>query len=313
MPVLAGKEITLNGLGLMRFTLRTGESLPQEEIFKVLKAALAAGVNVWNAADFYGTPENNSLHLMNRYFTANPEDADKVVLCIKTGLLNLAPVKMDCSAAGLRGFLDNALRILDGKKNIDILGCARIDPAIPVEESVRALAQFREEGLIGGIQLTEVGPDTIRRAVAVTKIDMVEAEISLWATDVFQNGVVEVCAEHDIVLEAHTPLGAGMLTGKIKRLDDLPENDHHQVEKLAKEKGWTTPRLALSWIKTKSKLPGMPVIVPIPGARSVERLLENSQDILLASIELEAIDTVLKQFPVAGARFPPAAQAFNEY
>jgi pyridoxine 4-dehydrogenase len=298
----------------------------------VLKAAIATGVNVWNAADFYGTPENHSLHLMNRYFTANPEDADKVVLCIKTGLIDLSPVKMDCSAVGLRGFLDNALRILDGKKNIDIFGCARIDPAIPVEESVRALAQFREEGLIGGIQLTEVGPDTIQRAVAVTKIDMVEAEISLWATDVFQNGVVEVCAQHDIVLEAHTPLGAGMLTGNIKSLDDLPENDHHrmfprwqpdtfaknrllvdEIEKLAKQKGCTTPQLALSWIKTKSKLPGMPVIVPIPGARSVERLIENSQETPLASIELEAIDTVLKQFPVAGARFPPAAQAFNEY
>lgn len=93
-----------------------GLQVPDEEIFKLLRVALAAGVTLWNGADFYGTPDANSLHLMNRYFTAYPEDADKVVLCIKSGIKSMGAFSMDCSATGLRGSVDNALKILDGKK-----------------------------------------------------------------------------------------------------------------------------------------------------------------------------------------------------
>jgi pyridoxine 4-dehydrogenase len=243
---------------------------PDEKAFKVLKAALAAGVNVWNGADVYGTQHNNSLHLMNRYFTAYPEDADKVVLTIKSGVADMRTFTMDCSPPGLRKFVDNAITVLDGKKKIDIFGCARVDPNVPIEESVKALAELKEEGKIGGIQLTEVKADTIRRAASVTKIDMLEAEVSIWATEVFGNGVAEACAELGITLVAHTPLGAEMLTGKIKSLDDMPANYRHhprfqpetfpknllladELNKLAKVKGCTTAQFALSWIKSQSR------------------------------------------------------------
>ncbi|KAF9889191.1 hypothetical protein FE257_007504 [Aspergillus nanangensis] len=328
MPSLAGKEITQNGLGLMRLSYLADDELA----FRVLKTALNAGVNVWNGADFYGPPENNSLHLMNRYFTKYPEDADKVVLTIKSGLVSMKTFTMDCSRAGLRGFVDSALKILDGKKKIDLFGCARVDLEVPVEESMKALAELRDEGKVGGIQMSEVRADTIRRAASVTKIDMVEAEVSLWARDVFENGVAETCAELGVVLVAHTPLGAGMLTGAIKTLDDLPEDSHHRrfprfqpenfeknillvqgLNEMADAKGCTLPQLALSWIKAQSRRPGMPMIVIIPGARSEARVLENVQDIELTQDDLDKINSILESFPVVGERYPPAAAKLNEY
>lgn len=288
-------------------------------------------MTVWNGADFYGTPENNSLHLINRYLTAHPEDADKFVLCIKSGLRDHATYKMDCSPAGLREFALRALNILNGTMSkIDIFGLSRVDPNIPVEESVKALAELRDEGKIGGIQLTEVRAETIRRAASVTKIDMVEAEISLWSTEVFSNGVVEACAEHGIVLVAHTPLGGGILTGKYESWDDLPpmmksrprfapENFENnvklirKVKEMASSKGCTPAQLALSWVKKKGIEPGMPVIVPVVGARTPETVLENAKDVELTDADMKQIQDILQSFPVQGDRWPAGPAKLNEY
>ncbi len=152
---------------------------PDEKAFKVIKAALAAGVNVWNGADFYGTPENNSLHFMNRYLTAYPEDADKVVLTIKGGIRDMRTFTMDCSPEAAWEFVERANAIIDGKKKTDIFGCGRVDKNVPIEDTVGALAELVKECKIGGIQLSQVSANTIRRAVKVAKIDVVEAEISL--------------------------------------------------------------------------------------------------------------------------------------
>lgn len=300
--------------------------------FKVLKAALANGANVWDGADFYGTPDANTLHMLNRYFTAYPEDADKVVLCIKSGVVNMATFELDGSAEGMRRMVDKCNEILDGKKKIDIFGCARVVPGVPIEVTVEALGQLVKEGKIGGIQLTEVSAATIRRAVKIHKIDAVEAELSLWASEVLSNGVAETCGELGIPIMSYYPLGAGMLTGKIQSLDYFPENNHHrhfprfqeenfkknldlvnELQKLAKKKGCTTSQLALSWIKSLSRRPGMPLIIPIPGARSEERVAENCKDIPLAEDDLDEINAILATFPVMGARWPEAAAKLNEY
>lgn len=308
------------------------DPVPDEVAFKVLKAALAHGANVWNGADFYGTPDANSLHLLNRYFTAYPEDAEKVVICIKSGVVDMATFQLDMSAEGMRKMVDNANKILDGKKKLDIFGPARVVAGTPVEETVGALGEMVKEGKIGGIQLVEVGAETIRRAAKVHRIDMVEAEVSLWATEVLHNGVAETCGELGIVISAHTPLGAGMLTGKIQTPDHFHEKDHHrkfprfvpenfpknlalvnELQKVAKAKGCTPPQLALSWIRAQSKRPGMAFMVPIPSARSESRIPENCKDVDLTEEDLKEIDVILANFPVAGGRFPPAAQRFNEY
>ena len=296
-----------------------------------MRKALKCGANVWNGADFYGTPDANSLHLINRYFTKYPEDAGKVVLCIKSGVTDMATFQMDGSPEAMRRMVDSCNQILDGKKSIDVFGCGRVDPQVPIETTVEALGQLVKEGKIGGIQLSEVRAETIRRAAKVHKIDMVEAEISLWATDIFTNGVAETCADLGIVVVGHTPLGAGMLTGQISKIEDMA-NDYHrffprfqgenfkrnldlvqELKKLAQSKGCTPPQLALSWIKSHNGQPGMPFILPVAGARSEGRVEENCKDVEITAKDLEQINGILDSFPVAGDRYPTSAAKLTEY
>jgi pyridoxine 4-dehydrogenase len=187
---------------------------------------------------------------------------------------------------------------------------------------MKVLQDLVNEGKIGGIQLSEAKAETIRRA----------AKVSLWATDIFENGVAETCAQLGITVVAHTPLGAGMLTGQIKSLADMPANDHHrhfprfqpenlqknldlvvELSKLADSKGCTTAQLALCWIKSRSKTPGMPVIIPVFGSRSEERVKENTKEVDLTAADLKAIDNILDSFPVAGHRYPEAAAKLAKY
>ena len=239
---------------------------------------------------------------------------------------------LDCSPTAVRNFVDSANKILDGKKRIDIFGCGRVDKKVPIEDTVGELAKLVNEGKIGGIQLSEVSAVTIRRAAKIAKIDMVEAEISLWATDVFENGVAETCAELGITMIAHTPLGAGMLTGQIKSLDDMPANDYYRffprfqpenfdtnlqlvvkLEEIAREKGCTPAQLALAWIKGQSGRPHMPLFVPVAGARSEERVKENATEVSLSEFEFAAIKRILDSFPIVGGRYPAAAAGLTEY
>lgn len=282
-----------------------------------------------NGGDFYGLPTSNSLHLMNRYFTAYPEDATKVVFCLKTGIVDLRTFSLDTSPAHMRSAAENALKILDGKKSIDVFGPCRVDPNVPIEDTIAECAKLKAEGLIGGIALSEVSADTIRRAAKVAKIDMVEAEVSLWSTDIFSNGVADACAELGIIVTAHTPLGAGMLTGAIRSPDDL--SDFHrmfprfqpavfdknlelvdEVGKLAQKKGCTSAQLALAWVKIKGK-DGKPFVVHVAGARSVERVKENSADVELDAGDLKKIEEILASFPLEGARSPGFLAKHLEY
>ncbi|GAW20846.1 hypothetical protein ANO14919_103580 [Xylariales sp. No.14919] len=331
MPTLVGKKVSNNGLGLMRLT-SPGANIPDEDAFALLKAAIAAGVNCWNGADFYGTPANNSLHLLSRYFAAYPEDADKVVICIKSGIVDIRTFSLDCSPESVRKFVANANNILGGKKKIDVFGMARVDPKVPLKDTIGALAALVAEGAIGGIQLSEVGPETIRRAVSIAKIDMVEAEVSLWAPEIFGNGVAATCDELNIPIVAHTPLGAGMLTGKFRSPDDLEPNDHHRffprfrpenfhknlelvdaLNKIARSKDCTSAQLALNWVKLQSKKPGVPPLIPVFGARTLDRVAENTKNIDLTDKDLQKIEEILASFPVAGTRFPALAMKLVEY
>jgi len=160
-----GNLIINNALPSTGFTW-PGATLTEVQSFAILKAALAAGVSVWNGADFYGTPEKNSLHLMQRYFAARPEDADKVVPTIKSGIRDMSTLTMDTLPAFMRQQAATANRILAGTKRVDLFGPGRIDEKTPVEETVKALAEMVAAGEIGGIQLSEVDADTIRRAAA---------------------------------------------------------------------------------------------------------------------------------------------------
>jgi pyridoxine 4-dehydrogenase len=146
---------------------------------------------------------------------------------------------------------------------------------------------------------------------------------SSFATEVLHNGVAAACAQYNIPLIAYSPIGKGMLSGKIRKVDDIvgfdmlkhfprfqPDNLAtnlqlvEKVEEMAKKKGCTPAQLAINWTIALSRRPGMPVIIPIPGATTVERVEENSKLVDISDEEMKEIDEILAKFETAGARYP---------
>ena len=168
-----------------------------------MKTAVDNGAIFWNGGTFYGPPAANALQLLNAYFKHYPEDAAKVVISIK------GPRRGD--EGSVRRTVEECLRVLDGKKSLDIYQCARVDPAVPIEETIRVFAQLIKEGKMGGISLSEASAEDIRRAASVHKINCLEVEFSLFATEIMHNGVAETCAELGIPIIAYSPLGRGFL------------------------------------------------------------------------------------------------------
>jgi len=178
-----------------------------------MRCALSHGANFWNGGELYGRPERNSLHLLNEYFTKYPEDAEKVVLSIKGGLA-LGELRPDGSEENVRRSIDECLRVLDGKKSLDLFECARVDPNTPIEVSIKVMAEYIKEGKLGGISLSEVSAESIRRAAKVHKISAVEVEFSCTCPDILQNGIASTCAELEIPIAAYSPLGQGLLVSE---------------------------------------------------------------------------------------------------
>ncbi|KAK4986313.1 hypothetical protein LTR66_007905 [Elasticomyces elasticus] len=320
MPSLVNKEVGSTGYGLMGLTWRP-QPQPQEKSFAAMRAALSSGANFWNGGELYGSPERNSLHLLNEYFTKYPSDAEKVVLSIKGGLKRGAMVP-DGGEQNVKRSVDECLKVLDGKKSLDIFECARIDPTTPIEISIRTLATYIEAGKLGGIGLSECSAQSIRRASKVHKIASVEVEFSLWCTEILENGVAKACAELGIPIIAYSPLGRGFLTGQIKSFEDLPEDDFRralprfqpdvfdknlelvkELQNVADKKGCTSGQVSIAWVKAQSEKPGMPTIIPIPGATTEERVKENMVDVELSNNDLLEIDEILKRCAVIGGRY----------
>lgn len=320
MPQLVGKEVGSTGYGLMGLTWRP-KPQPKEASFKAMKTALEAGCNFWNGGEIYGTADFNSLHLLEEYFTKYPEDAEKVVLSIKGGVTY--GFQIDGTPEGVRRSMDNCLKILNGKKSIDIFEYARVDKNVPLETTLKTLEEeYVNTGKLGGIGLSEVSATTIEKAVKITKIAAVEVELSLWSTDIFQNGIAETCAKHNIPVVAYSPIGRGMLSGHLKKPEDIPDGDMRkamprfqpgtfdknlelvkELEKIAKEKGCTPAQLAIGWTKYLSKKDGNPEIIPIPGATTEARVSENSKNVTLKAEEVAEIEKILKSFTVEGGRY----------
>ncbi|CAM6122405.1 unnamed protein product [Calypogeia fissa] len=327
MPTLVGKPVGATGFGLMGLTWRETPP-PLEQAFSAMTAALKNGANFWNGGEYYGPPNRNSCHILNGYFKEHPEAAEKVVLSIKGGSERggLAP---DGSEKNVRASVEECLRVLDGTKTIDIFECGRVDAKTPIEVTMGALKKLIDEGKIGGIGLSEVGANTIRKAAAAAPITAVEGELSLWAIDNIENGVLSTCAELGITFVAYSPLGRGALTGQMKRYEDVPEEVKHYpkyqkdvleknlklvelLESIAKKKECTLPQLALAWVKYLSGKPGMPVIIPIPGATTEARVNENTKNVAISDEEAKEIDAILDVHAVRGDRYSGAVHAWTE-
>jgi pyridoxine 4-dehydrogenase len=262
-----------------------------------------------------------NLQLLNRYFTKYPEDASRVILSVK-GCFDLATLTPEGSPEGVRKSVDNVLRILDGKKKVDIFECARVDRNTPIETTISTLAEYVKEGKIGGIGLSEASAQTIRKAHTVHPIAAVEVEFSLWSTEIKSNGVASTCAELNIPIVAYSPLGRGFFTGEIKSPNDFPEGDFRRhmdrfqpdvfyknmelvdkVKAIAERKGCTPAQLALGWVRAHNGKEGMPTIIPIPGATTAERIVENMKEVELSEADMAEIDKMLESITVLGGRY----------
>ncbi|GAB1212460.1 hypothetical protein ATERTT37_001599 [Aspergillus terreus] len=299
MPEIGGKEVGPIGFGLMGLTWRATPPT-QEQAFAAMRAAIKNGCTCWNGGEFYGPPDYNSLVLLERYLEKYPEDADKIVLNIKGGA-NPKTHQVDASPENTRRTLDDCIAQLKGRKKIDMFEFGRRDPAVPLDVTFGLIEkEYIQTGKIGGIALSEVRAETIHEAVKHTNVVAVEAELSL-----------------------------GMLTGQFKKFDDLPQDSLllsfnfprfrrenfeknvqlvEKVEEIAKKKGCTPAQLAINWTRALSRRPGMPTIIPIPGATTTERVEENSKLIDISDAEMAEIDDILTKFTPAGGRYPEIFQ-----
>ena len=306
--------------------------LPDEECFEAMKAAIDAGATFWNAGVFYGRGpqcEPFNLHLIARFFTCYPELADKVFLSVKGGVnMKFQP---QADPEFLRKDVEGVLQALDGKKKLDMFECARVDPNVsihspvfssdyfsPIEISINALSQMVKEGKFDHIGLSEVSAESIRRAHKIHPIATVEIEYSLWATEAKANGILDTTKDLGIAIIAYSPLGRGMLTGKWRTFEDVPqhlreyfprfsrENFQHNlqflhiIDEIARKKSATPAQIAIKWVLTVDDH-----IIPIPGAVTVGRVKENMRaaDVELTEDELAELNRFVEQTEPRGGRY----------
>lgn len=175
-----------------------------------MHAAAQNGCTWWNAAEFYGTPEYNSMTIIKHYFTKYPEDADKITLFFKGGT-DLQAVKPDGSPEGIRRSIDNILSQIGGVKKVDGFACARRDASVPFETTLSVIQkEYIDTGKIGGVYLSECSAETIHEAVKHAKILAAEVELSMFTPDILSNGVAAACAQHNIPIQAYSPIGRGV-------------------------------------------------------------------------------------------------------
>jgi len=288
-----------------------------EESIATIHRALELGITFFDTADMYGPHTNEEL--LGRALKGRRE---QVIIATKFGIVR-DPDKPDFRGiSGKPGYVrkacEGSLRRLDVDV-IDLYYQHRVDPDTPIEETVGAMAALVREGKVRFLGLSEAGAETIRRAHAVHPITALQSEYSLWTRDP-EKEVLGVCRKLGIGLVPYSPLGRGFLTGKIKKPEDLPNDDYRRttprfqgenfqrnldlverVTTIAREKKCTPAQLALAWVLAQGN-----DIVPIPGTKRRKYLQENigALDVDLSSADLARIDQVAPREAFAGARYP---------
>ena len=316
-----GLEVSAQGLGCMGMTHAYGGGDEQSGL-ETIHRALELGVTFLDTAEVYGPYTNEQL--VGRAIAGR---RDEFEIATKFGFVINPEQPSDRTVDGRP---ENARRACDGSlkrlgiDHIDLYYQHRVDPNVPIEETVGAMAELVEAGKVRFLGLSEASPETIRRAHATHPITAVQSEYSLWTRDP-EAEVLETLRELGIGLVAYSPLGRGFLTGQIRSFDDLPEDDWRRtnprfqqealqenlkladrVRELAEEHRLTPAQLALAWVMAKGE-----DIVPIPGTKSPRRLEENAAaaEIDLSLEDVEELDNAVSPDSVRGNRYPEQMMA----
>jgi len=312
----SGLEVSTIGLGCMGMTYAYASRRVRDEVraASTIERALELGVTFFDTADAYG-PETNE-DLLRRALAGR---LGEVQIATKFGFAYDDPTRIiDGRPEHVVRSCEGSLRRL-GIDTIDLYYLHRVDPDVPIEETVGAMAQLVASGKVRHLGLCEVGAATLRRAFSVHPVAAVQSEFSLWTRDP-EREILPTLRELGVGFVAYSPLGRGFLTGAIKSFDDLLEEDWRRqnprftpenlprnleiverLEALAEEKMITPAQLALAWILAKGD-----DVVPIPGTTDPHRLAEDAAaaEIRLSEEDLALIEAAVPQGAATGARYP---------
>jgi aryl-alcohol dehydrogenase-like predicted oxidoreductase len=327
-PAIAAKQSKLGhsdiqiasiGLGCMGMSEFYGDS-DDDTSLTVLRHAHQIGVSMFDTADTYGAGHNEELlarALGDRQRYGGHIIATKFGICRKPGEYER---RIDNSPAYIRRACEDSLRRL-GVETIDLYYAHRIDPEVPIEETVGAMAELVHEGKVRTLGLSEISGVTLRRAHAVHPISAVQTEYSLWNRDP-ELELLPVCRELAVSLVAYSPLGRGFLSGKIDANTKFAANDlrgifprfqgEHLTANLdlmtalhvmAKAKHCTPSQIALAWLLAQGE-----DIIPIPGTRHIHYLEQNmaAMTLTLSAADLATLEQALPVGVASGARYPQA-------
>ena len=318
-----GEELSALGLGCMGMSFAYGPADDTESL-ATLEKALDLGVNFWDTADMYGNGANEEL--ISKVLVPN---RDKIFIATKFGFRfkdgiagpsSASGTYFDGSPAWMKIAVEQSLKRLK-IDTIDLYYAHRVDPNVPIEETVGAMADLVKEGKVRYLGLSEVSANSLRKAHAVHPISAVQSEYSLLSRDV-ENGILKTTRELGISLVPYSPLARGLVTNKLNvdtlALDDfrrtLPryqteniDNNNKLIENFAAfaaSKNCTPAQLALAWVLAQGE-----DIIPIPGTKKRNYLQENvgAIEVELTSADLTVINELINRYPIIGERYSEEA------